>query len=391
MNRRHAKKMVRIKQFLLVIGIILLILFGKLVFNAAKYIPVLYGLVFQKTISVKTTADNKVNILLLGTGGGSHDGPNLTDTIIFASIDPASKSATLISLPRDLWVPEVHGKINSAYANAEDEKKGSGLTLAKATVGHILNQHIDYGFRIDFSGFVKAIDLLGGVDVTVDNTLDDYAYPVEGKEDDTCGLSEDEIASRSAQIASSSATEGAQFPCRYEHLHIPKGLQHMDGTTALKFVRSRHALGAEGSDFARSKRQQKVIEAVKAKVFSAGTFLNPIKLTQLYDTFKDSIDTDISQEEYDDFIKLAQKMKSGKITSAVIDTEPQPNGESLLYNPTERGEDLTPYYGAWVLIPTDGNGNYSGIQSYVACLTNSKLCPKPTPMPTLPGHKVPVK
>lgn len=382
MNKRQQKKVLHLKQFLIVIGIILLILFGRLVIEAVRYAPVLYGLLFQKTISVKTTAENKVNILLLGTGGGSHDGPNLTDTIIFASIDPSSQSATLISLPRDLWVPEIHGKINSAYANAEDKKAGSGLAYTKAIAGRILDQHIDYGFRIDFSGFVKAVDLLGGIDVQVENTLDDYAYPSDGKEEETCGFSEEAIASASARIATSSATESEEFPCRYEHLHVDKGRQHMDGLTALKFVRSRHALGSEGSDFARSKRQQKVIEAVKDKVFSAGTLLNPIKLTQLYDTFKDSIDTDIQQDEYDDFIKLAQKMREGKIESAVIDTEEQPDGSVLLYNPTERREDLTPYRGAWVLIPTLGNGEYGDIQLFVACKLHTKKCPLLTPTPT---------
>lgn len=381
MNKRQQKKLLHLKQFFLVIGIILLILFGRFVIEAIRYAPVLYGLVFQKTISVKTTAENKVNILLLGTGGGSHDGPNLTDTIIFTSIDPASKSANMISLPRDLWVPEIQGKINSAYANAEDKKAGSGLAYTKAVVGRILDQHIDYGFRIDFSGFVKAVDLLGGIDVRVENTLDDYAYPSDGKEEETCGFSEEAIASASARIATSSATESDEFPCRYEHLHIDKGLQHMDGTTALKFVRSRHAVGSEGSDFARSKRQQKVIEAVKDKVFSAGTLLNPIKLTQLYDTFKDSIDTDIQQDEYDDFIKLAQKMREGKIESAVIDTEEQPDGSVLLYNPTERREDVTPYRGAWVLIPTLGNGEYGDIQLFVACKLHTKKCPLLTTTP----------
>ena len=388
MNRRQQKKILRIKQFLLVIGVILVILFGRFVIEAFRYAPVLYGLLFQKSISVKTTTDHKVNMLLLGTGGGTHDGPNLTDTIIFASLDPASKSATLISLPRDLWVPEIHGKINSAYANAEDKKAGSGLAYTKAVVGRILNQHIDYGFRIDFSGFVKAVDLLGGIDVHVDSTLDDYAYPAEGKEDDACGFTEDEIASASARIATSSATESEEFPCRYEHLHVEKGVQHMEGVTALKFVRSRHAQGSEGSDFARSKRQQRVIEAVKEKVFSAGTLLNPIKLTQLYDTFKGSIDTDIIQDEYDDFIKLAQKMKEGKITSFVIDTESEPGQKPLLYNPTELGEDTTPFGGAWVLIPTAGNGEYNIIQKFVACKLSSKACPNLSLTPTLKKSSV---
>jgi anionic cell wall polymer biosynthesis LytR-Cps2A-Psr (LCP) family protein len=149
----------------------------------------------------------------------------------------------------------------------------------------------------------------------------------------------------------------------------------MDGELALKFVRSRHALGAEGSDFARSKRQEKVINAFKEKVFSIGTLLNPVKMSQLYDVFKGSIDTDINQNEYDDFIRLAEKMRNGTITSYVIDTgNEEDNRPNLLYNPSERGEDTKPYAGAWVLIPTAGNGNYVQIQSYVKCLLSGGIC-----------------
>lgn len=367
------------------IGVILLILilFGRFIFEAVRYSPVLVQLATNKAINLKKTTDNKINVLILGTGGGTHDGPNLTDTIIFANIDPnpASGSAktTLVSIPRDLWVPELNGKINRAYSDGEEKKEGGGLLLAKALISKIVNQKIDYAIRIDFAGFVKAVDEVGGLDIDVDRTLDDYAYPIEGKEDETCGHTEDEIKDLAAQIATGSATDLQSFPCRYEHLHVPEGEQHMDGELALKYVRSRHALGVEGSDFARSKRQEKVINAFKDKVFSVGTLLNPVKLSQLYDVFKGSIDTDITQDEYDDFIRLAEKMRNGKITSYVIDTGDGENGRpELLYNPTERGEDTSPFGGAWVLIPTAGNGNYTQIQSYVACLIKGGICPTPT-------------
>src|SRR5205085_4690423 len=114
------------------------------------------------------------------------DGPNLTDTIIFASIDQNNKKVTLVSLPRDLWIPDLQAKINTIYSDGEDKGKGKGLPQAESAIGKILGQPIHYGFRIDFGGFVKAVDEIGGLDIQVERTFDDYAYPVSGKEDETC-------------------------------------------------------------------------------------------------------------------------------------------------------------------------------------------------------------
>jgi LCP family protein required for cell wall assembly len=338
------------------------------------YSSVVFQMLLNREIALKKTQD-RVNILLLGIGGGTHEGPNLTDTIIFASIDPKMQQITLVSIPRDLWIPELQAKINTAYAIGKEKRKDGGLTLAKAVVKNVLGQPIDYAIRIDFNGFVKAIDMLGGLEINVDRVLDDYAYPIAGKEDDTCGHTEEDIADLSMQIATQSATEFEAFPCRFEHIYFAVGQQHMDGQTALKFVRSRHALGIEGSDFARSKRQEKVISAFKDKVFSVGTILNPVKLVSLYEIFKDSIDTDIRQEEYDDFIKLAQKMKEAKIVSVALDFgDPKSKREGLLVNPPMSNE----FKGQWVIIPKEGNGNYQRIQQYVSCSINSS-CLSPTP------------
>src|SRR5690606_8070895 len=138
------------------------------------------------------------------------------------------------------------GKINRAYSDAEIKQEGGGIILSRAVVEKVLDQPVDYVLRVDFSGFVQAVDMLGGIDVKVDRTFDDYEYPVSGKETDTCGFEGEEFEKR--------ATDSSQleaFPCRYEHLHFDAGVQSMDGETALRFVRSRHATGAEGSDFAR--------------------------------------------------------------------------------------------------------------------------------------------
>ena len=154
----------------------------------------------------------------------------------------------------------------------------------------------------------------------------------------------------------------------------------MNGETALEFVRSRHATQTiEASDFARSKRQEKVIKAFKDKALSLQTLLNPGKVISLYTTLQGSIDTDIKQSEFDDFIRLAEKMKSAKIQSIVIDQgDDQTQRSGLLINPPSTGD----YGYAWTLIPRTGNGNFSEIQSYISCQINKGNCsvlPTPTP------------
>jgi LCP family protein required for cell wall assembly len=366
------------KRPLILLAIIVVIL-AIFVVKTASFYPFLFQLVFNRGINLKQNTDSRINILLLGTGGGNHDGPNLTDTIILASLDPKNNKVTLVSIPRDLWFPDLTmnvKKINGAYAYGEAIKKGGGLSLAEAAITKITGQPVDYGIRIDFSGFIKAVDIIGGLDINVDNTFDDYQYPIDGKEADTCGHTVEEMQS----LVSVPEDQLPQaFPCRYLHLHFNKGLNHMDGATALEFVRSRHASEAiEASDFARSKRQEKVISAFKSKVLSAQTLINPGKLISLYTTLQGSIDTDIQQNDFDDFIRLAEKMKNAKIQSAAIDT-----GDDLVQR---AGLLIVPpivsdYDYAWTLIPRIGNGNFSEIQKYISCeITKGNCVVSPLPV-----------
>ncbi len=355
-----------------------ILIFGKVLLIGVKYAPVLFQLIFNSEVSLKKSDDN-VNILFLGIGGGKHEGPNLSDTIIFASINQAKNKVTLVSVPRDLWVPDLSAKINSAYSQGEETRVGGGLVLAKAVVSKIIGQPVDYAVRVDFAGFVKAVNTVGGIDVNVENALDDYIYPVEGKEDDSCKKTDGEIRDFTDKIATDSASTEEDlalfFPCRYEYIHFSKGQNHMTGIDALQFVRSRHALGNEGTDFARSSRQQKIIKAFKDKVFSIGTLINPAKVLGLYDILQSSIDTDIKQDEFDDFIRLGQKLRTADIKSSVIDFGDLEKGRAgLLVNP-QPSQD---YKFAWILIPRVGNGNFTEIQKFVDCeikIGNCKISP----------------
>lgn len=358
------------------IGIAIL---GVLALGIGYILPFFFNYV-KPGIHLKTASatNQQINILLLGIGGGTHDGPNLTDTIMFASINQKENKISLISIPRDLWNPTIGQKINATYADAIDKDPQTALQVTKSTISNVIGEPIQYGFRIDFGGFVKAVDEVGGLDINVDRDLDDYVYPIEGSEDDTCGQTQQQITDWNAQEATGSATDDQAFPCRYMHLHISKGPQHMDGTTALEYVRSRHAIGIEGTDFARARRQQKVIEAFRAKLLSADTILNPAKVISLFTILRSSIDTDITQDDLPDFIKLAQDMKNAKIDSYVIGQDTDNNGqEGLLVNPP-----VADYNGAWVLIPQAGESNYSQIHAFVQCTVNNIGCPTPTPTPS---------
>src|SRR5260221_4101853 len=360
------KKNMVLKKIGLLFGLIILIFLSVQLFQFFKTYSPLVGGVIHPTKPLRMSS-GRLNVLLLGIGGGSHDGPNLTDTIIYASIDPVTKRTTLISIPRDLWVPDLQGKANTAYALGQENGQQKGLVMAKAAMSKIIGQPIDYAFRIDFAGFVKAIDYVGGIDVTVANALDDYEYPIDGKEEDTCGHTPEEMQT----LVASDSSALQLFPCRYMHLHFDKGLQHMDGNTALMFVRSRHGTGAEGTDFARSRRQQLVIEAFRSKVLSLQIALNPVKIIGLYSILKDSIDTDVSQDEFGLFIRFFQQIKSNKIESTVIDFgDAAQNRPGLLINPPISSN----YDFASVLLPRIGDGNFSEIQDFVKCEITKGAC-----------------
>jgi len=274
---------------------------------------------------------DRINILLLGMGGEGHDGAYLTDTIILASIKPSTKQIAMLSIPRDLSVPiEDLGwrKINSINAYAEAKEEGNGGLATTEAISQLLNLPITYYARVDFTGFVNIVNDLEGLDIDVENTLDDYQYPILGAED-VIPISD-----------------------RTEHLHIDSGQQHMDGETALKYVRSRHAMGIEGSDFARSRRQQKVLLAFKDQVFSWKTILNPKKIKSLLDNYDNHVSTNISVWE---ILRLTEILKEfdlsslDQINNVVLDDAP---GGYLHATISDAG--------AYVLLPR--SGDFSDIQ-----------------------------
>lgn len=213
--------------------------------GVTSYLGLIGDFIFTPTQKIQTRED-RTNILILGKGGKGHEAPDLTDTVIFASINHTDPSLSLVSLPRDIWIPELRAKLNSTYYWGNQKKDGGGLILTKATVESIVGQPVHYGLVIDFSGFMKIVDVLGGVEVDVERGFVDEKYPIAGKEDDECD-------------------GDLEYKCRYETIRFEEGAQTMNGETALIFARSRNAEGDEGTDLAREIRQQKILAAIQTK------------------------------------------------------------------------------------------------------------------------------
>lgn len=318
--------------YLLIIFVILIIIFGYNVIASGENLSQTFGnvglwgqiqhLIGSDDKKLKGEDGDRVNVALLGMAGGAHYGPLLTDTIIIASIKPSTEEVALISIPRDLVV-QIPGygwrKINHANAFGEVQNPDHGGELASQVISQTFNIPIHYYIRVDFAGFENVIDDLGGITIEVENLLDDKRFPILGKE--TATTSE-----------------------RYEHLYVEPGRVKMDGELALKYARSRQAKGIEGSDFARSKRQQQVLLAVKDKGLSLGTLANPIKISRLMDTLAKHLSTNLEVWEILRFFNIGKNINGDNVIRRVFDDSP----DSPLYSQvTEEG--------AFILTPKAGN------------------------------------
>ena len=257
-------------------------------------------------------------ILLLGYGGGTHEGGKLTDTMIEVYIQPSKQTISFISIPRDLWVKlpvndinhqPISQKINFAYAlGADDEHfttkpaqyrgQYGGLNLAKDVVGQLTGIEPDFALAINFHGFLKLLNTIGPIKVDVPYSFTDNFYPIEGKEKASCGKSEVAIQQLTRQYHGFALEK--QFPCRYEKIQFKKGVTTMNAETALKFVRSRHGSGAKG-DFGRSQRQEALLLALKNKLLQPTMLL---QLPQLVTQALKLVDSDITPQAIFSYSRL---------------------------------------------------------------------------------------
>ena len=304
-DNEHAKnkKIFKLSKFIIYLFVILLVAFVvfsyQVLFTNNSITKIFAGKVgFLQQLSslagndgtLKGEADDRINILLLGMGGKGHDGPYLTDTIMIASIQPSTNKVSLISIPRDLLV-EIPGygwwKINNANAFGEQKDSTNGGDLVKKVISETFGIPVHYYVRVDFSGFEKFIDELGGLKVFVDNGFTDYQFPTDDY--------------------------------KYQVVSFEEGFQTMDGEAALNFARSRHGNNGEGSGFARSKRQQKILQAIKERVLSYSLMLSPRKIKGLTANLADHLKTDFEFWEVLNLAKVAKNLDTKNIYSYPID------------------------------------------------------------------------
>lgn len=226
-------------------------------------------------------------MLILGRGGRENDAPDLTDSIILGHYNKEQNSFVTVSIPRDLLIQsKILGrvKINEVYPGT---KKALGEEAAMnhllETVSQITGKEIRLYTMIDFNGFRKLIDAVGGVDIEVPERLYDPEYPTKN--------------------------------WGYTIVDIPVGLQHFDGDKALKYSRSRHTT----SDFDRSRRQQLVIQALKDKLTSLDVLSSPKKIESIYSAVADSIQTNMSLKDIFKMAKISSKIDKENIYSHALD------------------------------------------------------------------------
>ncbi len=274
---------------------------GTSIIHEIQHLPVISH--FEAAVGIpvnntSTTVDgtnnrDRMNILILGIGGDGHEGAELTDTIILASIDLTNKRVGLLSIPRDLAYPLGEGrfeKINAVNAYFEQNHPGEGATLTARAFSTLFDQPIDHVIRIDFNGFASFVDALNGIDVNVERSFTDYQYPTPDK--------------------------------KWMTVSFKKGLQHMDGATALIYTRSRHGNNGEGSDFARSRRQQLVMMAIRAKLLSLGTLTDHRALANLYTSITNHIQTDFTPWNALSLAPLLQDFSNDRVNSVVLTDAP---------------------------------------------------------------------
>lgn len=297
--------------------------------NNSKNIPLIQNLNLDKQDKI-IDKPAKETILLLGKGGEKHDGGDLTDTIMIAQILNLEKEIHLISIPRDFLVFDEKGyysKINSVYASAlsQGKTKEEAIKTLQDKITEITNITFDYYAEIDFAGFIKIVDKIGGVEVDVKEAIDDPTYP------------------------------GPNYS--YQRFTISAGFQTLDGETALKYARSRHT--TVGGDLDRSRRQQQIISNLKDKVFSLNPILDSPTIISLFGIAKETIKTDLSIMDIKSFYDTYKDSKDYNSISLVI-------GNDLLKGNIKEGYRQFGINRGYILEPRLSEKNYLEIQEEIA-------------------------
>lgn len=282
----------------------------------------------KKDPTLRKDSGGMTNILIVGIDTRSKGSKLMnTDTLILASYNHKTNEIAMMSYPRDLNVNYPNtpsfGKINATYAYGEMRKSGSGIEYLKQLIESISGQKIHYHVMVDLQGFITIVDLLGGVDVNVDVAFTGD-YPTE-----TFGWTE---------------------------VTFKKGVSHMNGNRALQFARIRYAYpGTEASDFARARRQQKVIQAVIDKATKVETFQNTKKIFEILGAVAQNIKINrVTPEDIEAGLTILKDKGKPASFSMVLDTAAGGWGRLI-----KRGAGYL-----YTLEPIAGRNNWSQVKAF---------------------------
>lgn len=287
----------------------------------------------KKEPELKRDSSNKyTNVMLVGIDTRANTELLNTDVIIVGSYNHETNDIAMFSIPRDFWAKPLSDgkyftKINAAYSINEGKREDSGLPALELIVEEVLGLEIQYHAMINFDGFTQLIDSVDGVYVNVQNSFTDYMYP------DGNG---------------------------YQTVSFKKGPQLMDGEIALKYARSRKSQSIEGSDYARARRQQKVIDAFVSKLLSTETLLNPTKLMAILTSIQNNLK--VSEFSLDDIaaaVNILTALKEEDSTSSTYSfvLDPTIGNFSLVSSNVNNQE--------YVIGPKEGLGKYTKINEFV--------------------------
>jgi polyisoprenyl-teichoic acid--peptidoglycan teichoic acid transferase len=312
----------------LVVILLLCVIGGFTLVTAQKVLAFGSAISTQTPLSTQTSymgTSDRVNLLVMGFGGTGHDGAYLTDSMVVMSLLPQSHHTTLVSVPRDLWVqiPANSGqyhKINYAYTSGSNNgaNPAAGGDAAAQKVSVVTGLDVKYWLTINFTGFRDFINAIGGVDVYVPDSFT-AKYP---------------------------ANDDPSINPNWIKVHFSKGMQHMDGETAIRYARARYVLDnpAEGSDFARSARQQIIIKSALSKVKQISTWPS---LYNALTALQHTIYTNLSMA---DLMQFALKMDLNNAHRVGL------SNQNVLVDDTASD-------GEAILAPA--NGNWQAIKDYV--------------------------
>lgn len=314
---------------------------------------VLEGSVFDlvQNKPLQEDANGRSNFVIFGTAeddeGGTHDGANLTDSIMVISIDQDKKDAYMLSIPRDLWVE--HGqwcsvgyqeKINTVYLCASEDGKNedAGAKALAKKVGEVTGLDIQYYVHLNFTAVTQAVDAVGGVDVKIESNPPGVGI-LDRNFDWKCN-----------------------YTCYYVKYNDGETV-HLDGEHALALARARNvnpgSYGLAAGNFDREKNQQKIIQALLEKAVSAGTLTNLGAVTGLIDALGNNLRTNVQTKEVRTLMSLGTEIKPENIIRLSLVNEDEPLVTTGMY------------LGRSIVRPIAGLLDYSAIAAYVDENVNS--------------------